>query len=191
MLLRFMGTPVSQTLLSALRASYFLLLRQKKVSKEKATPGCAVGFADFPALLETGGGCGTRATPSNSPRPFSAGFSVARRSTRGPTSGARPTTNKTFAYYGRPEKKAKTTYPSSTTDALQCPLSGAEQRRRAGGFRLALSEPQASSGKPPGSPSSAMDRAQPGANPGVAFSLATFFWRSKRKYARQQGGNPS
>src|SRR6185369_3088623 len=40
--------------------AYFLLLRQKKVAKEKATPGFAVGCADFPALLATGGGCGTR-----------------------------------------------------------------------------------------------------------------------------------
>lgn len=40
--------------------AYFLLLRQKKVAKEKATPGCAVGSADSPALLESGGGCGTR-----------------------------------------------------------------------------------------------------------------------------------
>ena len=143
-MLEIWDTSVSQTLLSALRASHFLLLRQKKVSKEKATPGCAVGFADFPALLETGGGCGTRATPSNSPRPFSAGFSVARRSTRGPKGGARPTTSKTFDCYGRPGKKAKTTYPYSTTDALPGPLSGAEQRRWAGGFRLALSEPRAS-----------------------------------------------
>jgi len=41
-------------------ASHFLLLRQKKVSKEKATPGYAVGCADSPALLAAGGGCGTR-----------------------------------------------------------------------------------------------------------------------------------
>ncbi len=38
---------------------------------------------------------------------------------------------------------------------LWAPLRGAEQRRRAGGSRLALFEPQASSGKPPGLPSSA------------------------------------
>ena len=66
--------------------AYFLLLRQKKVAKEKATPGYAVGYANFPALLETGGGCGTRATPSDSPRPLSAAFSVARRFARGPKS---------------------------------------------------------------------------------------------------------
>ena len=40
----------------ALTAPHFLLLRQKKVSKEKATPGYAVGCADFPALLVEPGG---------------------------------------------------------------------------------------------------------------------------------------
>jgi hypothetical protein len=45
---------------SALRAAYFLLPGQKKVSKEKATPGLAPRCAGFPALLETGGGCATR-----------------------------------------------------------------------------------------------------------------------------------
>ena len=38
----------------------FLLLRQKKVAKEKATPRSAVGYADSPALLVKPGGCGTR-----------------------------------------------------------------------------------------------------------------------------------
>ena len=62
----------AQTLLSALRASHFLLLRQKKVSKEKATPGCAVGFADFPTLLEAPGGlpelaCGSDKASRNPP----------------------------------------------------------------------------------------------------------------------------
>ena len=67
--------------------AYFLLLRQKKVAKEKATPGSAVGCADFPALLDGPGGCGTRlgcAKPqtvlADCPRPASA----ARRATWGP-----------------------------------------------------------------------------------------------------------
>ena len=38
------------------RRAYFLLLRQKKVAKEKATPTSAVGCADCPVLLEPGGG---------------------------------------------------------------------------------------------------------------------------------------
>ena len=47
---------VAERPVSALSASYFLLVRQKKVSKEKATPGSAVGCADFPALLSEPGG---------------------------------------------------------------------------------------------------------------------------------------
>ena len=57
--------------------AYFLLLRQKKVAKEKATPAYAVGFADCLALLEAPGGCGTRGYApqtvlADDPRPFSA-----------------------------------------------------------------------------------------------------------------------
>jgi hypothetical protein len=181
---------LSQPLFSALRASHFLLLRQKKVSKEKATPGYAVGSADFPALLESGGRCGTRATPSDSPRALSAAFSVARRATRGMRSIAQPTDSQVSEYHGQPGENTK--YPRSTSvaDVFPGPLRGAEQRRNAGGSRLALFEPQASLASRPafrvaqGIPAGDTD-------PGVAFSLATFFWRSKRKYARPQGGTPS
>jgi hypothetical protein len=69
------------------------------------------------------------------------------------------------------------------------PLRGAEQRRNAGGSRLALSEPQASLASRPAF-RVAQGTGAAGADPGVAFSLATFFWPHKRKYARQQGGNP-
>jgi len=120
--------------------TYFLLLRQKKVAKEKATPGCAVGYADFPALFETGGCCGTRATPSDSPRPFSAAFSVTRRFTRGPKSGmVEPECRKTVCC-GQPEKKSKNKFNRLATDALPGPLRGAEQRRSAGVSRRALFE---------------------------------------------------
>jgi len=63
------------------------------------------------------------------------------------------------------------------------PLKGAEQRRWAGGLRLALSEPQASLASRPAH-RVAQGTGVAGTEPGVAFSLATFFWRSKRKYAR-------
>jgi len=63
------------------------------------------------------------------------------------------------------------------------PLRGAEQRRGAGGLRLALSEPQASLASRPAH-RVAQGTGAAGTDPGVAFSLATFFWRSKRKYAR-------
>ena len=162
--------------------AYFLLLRQKKVAKEKATPGCAVGFADFPALLETGGGCGTRATPSNSPRPLSASFSVARRATRGPQGAQDQQAAYKTGFYGQPEKQPKNEN-RQRPDCLPGPLRGAEQRRNAGGCRLALFEPKASLASHPAF-RVAQGTGAAGTDPGVTFSLATFFWRSKRKYAR-------
>ena len=63
------------------------------------------------------------------------------------------------------------------------PLRGAEQRRLGGGRRLALSEPQASLASRPAH-RVAQGTGAAGTEPEVAFSLATFFWRSKRKYAR-------
>ncbi len=76
---------VNQPLCSAPDArADFLLLRQKKVAKEKATPRYAVGFADSPALLSKPGGCATR---GDAPQTVLADFprlaSVARRCTRG------------------------------------------------------------------------------------------------------------
>ena len=64
--------------------AYFFLLRQEKVAKKKATPGCAVGYANSPALLEAPGDSlnspAAQTTRVEGPRPFS----VARRSTWGP-----------------------------------------------------------------------------------------------------------
>jgi hypothetical protein len=72
-------------------------------------------------------------------------------------------------------------------DAFRVPLRGAEQRRLAGGSRLALFEPQASLASRPAC-RVAQGTGEAGADPGVAFFLATFSWRSKKKYARPQGG---
>jgi hypothetical protein len=171
--------------------AYFLLLRQKKVAKEKATPGCAVGYANFPALLEGPGGCGTRGDApqtvlAESPRPLS----VARRCTRGPKNVALLTDSQISDFYGQPGKKEKNESRCPRTDALPGPLRGAKQRRGAGGSRLALSEPQASFASRPAH-RVAQGTGVAGTDPGVAFSLATFFWPRKRKYARPQGGTPS
>ena len=65
------------------RAS-FLLLRQKKGAKEKATPGYAVGDADSPALLGKPGGCATRGyAPQTVLADFPRLACVARRVTGG------------------------------------------------------------------------------------------------------------
>ena len=77
-----------------------------------------------------------------------------------------------------------------SADAFGVPVEGAEQRRNAGGSRLALFEPKASVASRPAF-RVAQGTGVAGAAPGVAFFLATFSWRSKKKYARQQGGTQS
>ena len=74
--------------------------------------------------------------------------------------------------------------------AFPGPLRGAEQRRNAGGSRRALFE-----GRSPELRSRPAFRVAQGipagdTDPGVAFSLATFFWPHKRKYARASGAEP-
>jgi hypothetical protein len=85
------------------------------------------------------------------------------------------------------------------------PLRGAEQRRgwRKRGedclrakpeFRSALNDAEHREEVLLGCPRSnrvAQGTGAAGTDTGVAFSLATFFWPHKRKYARQQGGTPS
>ncbi len=158
-----------QLLLSALRASHFLLLRQKKVSKEKATPTCAVGYADSPVLLATGGGCGTRAF---GPQTVLALFPPAAALLGAPHGDPKvKTAPSTTLRHATTNRRKNST--ASPRDAFRVPLRGAEQRRRAGGSRFALSEPQASSCEPPGSPSSARDRACPAPTQGSPFSCAS------------------
>ena len=89
-------------------------------------------------------------------------------------------------------RKVLSTASGCARSVFGVPLRGAEQRRRSGGSRLALSEPRSGEfSQPPGLPSSARDRAQPGADLGVAFFLATFSWPNKKKYARASGAEPS
>ena len=113
--------------------AYFLLLRQKKVAKEKATPGAApFGFL---ALLGRPGGLlnspAAQTTQADCPRPAC----VAQRLPRGPQ--RRPRSNvvpQKTGFHGQPEKTAKNEICYSSTQAqVQVvspgPLRGAEQRR--------------------------------------------------------------
>ncbi len=93
--------------------------------------------------------------------------------------------------HGQPEKKPKIEIQSFSMDALPGPLRGAEQRRNAWGLRRGLSEGRSPEFRSRPAFRVAQGTGAAGTDPGVAFSLATFFWRSKRKYARQQGGTPS
>ncbi len=137
---------ILQPLVSAAdRRAYFPLLRQKEVAKEKATPGCAVGYADSPALLGTGGGCGTRGcAPQTVLALFPPAPALLGASHGGPKDVSAQAVREKMDCCGQPGKIPKNENRPLSPDAVPVPLRGAEQRRNAGGRRLALPEPQAS-----------------------------------------------
>ena len=108
------------------RRAYFLLLRQNKVAKEKATPAYAVGCADCLALLEVPGGCGTRGCApqtvlADCPRPFCA----ARRFRWGPQKASQlwgPASN--------PARLQLERLNCSESDAFYLPSASSFPRRR-------------------------------------------------------------
>ena len=153
--------------------AYFLFCGKKKVAKEKATPGYAVGCADSPALLEGPGGCATRpcgpqTVLADCPRPFS----VARRSTWGP--------QKASLLSGQGLK-----HDSLSSARFSGPL---ERRRATQGFAdqgRGLSEPHRGEFRSPRETRVAQGTRAAGADPGSPSSLATFF------LAKQEESTPA
>ena len=143
-LLRFIlgGDRFSQTMGSALRASHFLLLRQKKVSKEKATPGSAplrvsLRYSAARAACQNSPAAQTR--QADFPRPAC----VAQRLSRGPKKrlgSCNSRKNDWLRSTAKKGQKSKSPRHPLSTDGFPGPLRGAEQRRNAGGSRRALSE---------------------------------------------------
>ena len=90
----------------ALRASHFLLLRQKKVSKEKATPGSVPGYARFLALLGRPGGLlnspAAQTTQADVPRPAC----VAQHLSRGPVTHPWPSSGFHFLAFFRVDRNS-------------------------------------------------------------------------------------
>ena len=159
----------SELLVSAPDArAYFLFDGKKKVAQEKTTPG-SVPAARVPCATRNAGrlrNSGLRA--SNSARRLPPAFLRCSAPPKGP--GKPPGAEMGAATIGTGEDLIFAPFwPSTSTGQyggkaveprrFWAPLRGAEQRRRAGGGRLALSEPQASSCETPGLPSSARNPA--------------------------------
>jgi hypothetical protein len=173
--------------------AYFFLLRQEKVAKKKATPGSAPA-SPVPCATRHWRGLRNSGFALRQSSPFFRQHLRCSAPLMGTPKGVSSLTgSQKTGHCGRLEKAQKPTVstPVGREWFTRVPMRGAEQRRNVGGLRRGLSEGVARVPQPPDVSSSARDRATPGADPGVAFSLATFFWRSKRKYARQQGGTPS
>ena len=195
--------------------AYFLLLRQKKVAKEKATPGSApFGFL---ALLGRPGGWlnspAAQTTPAESPRPAC----VAQRLARGPKASWLNLFDQKLHSHGQPEKKLKNKIhrtsshaphqslprkresspsldsrlrgndgtPVSPRVVSPGPLGGAEQRRNAGGLRRGLFEGRSPEFRSRPAFRVAQGTGAAGTDPGSPSSLATFF------LAKQEESTPA
>ena len=154
---------------------YFLLSCQKKVSKEKAHPLCRPAAPGALRCSVARGGCGTRAC---GPQTVLALFPLAPCAAR--------------RRRGQLENRlAFSRMLVQSASGFDSPSCSAEQRRKAGGSRRALFEGRSLElrSRPAFRVAQGSRRSRP-RNAGVAFSLATFFWRSKRKYVRASGAEP-
>ena len=182
--------------------AYFFLLRQEKVAKKKATPRSAP--CGFLPLLGEPGGCGTRATPSNSPRrlpPARLRCSAPLMGTRKASTGNQRSLN--CHCYGQPEKKPKIEILRSGVDALLLPLtrgrpggglvSGPLERCRAtqaGAEKgRALFEGVARVAQPPRQTSSAGN--PKGTDPGSPSFCLLFLGEARKSKTPRKGGTPS
>ncbi len=157
--------------------AYFFLSCQEKVAKKKARPLRRPAFAGVSALLSRNGRAaelGPAALRQSSPC-FPVASCAARRR-RGQIENQ--------LCIDRQRLQVSLGSPS--------PSCSAEQRSRAGGSRRALFEgrsPELRS-RPAWRVAQGSQRSWP-RNAGIAFSLASFFWRPKRKNARASGAEPS
>ena len=153
-----------------MRGVLLFLASPRKSKQKEGDPGSVPATPVPCATRDRRGLRNSGLRPSNSPRPFSASPCVARHLPKGPEKRPEPTAHNSFEYFSWPKVIFNFSDSTCFRDAFWVPLRGAEQRRRAGGSRLALSEPQASSGKPPGLPSS-------GRNPaGAPTTGSPFLW---------------
>ena len=130
-----LGVPLNGLGVPPCWRAYFLLLRQKKVAKEKATPRAAPALPVPCATRQAGRLRNSGLRPSNSPRRLPPAFlRCSAPSTGTPkASGLNRFGGKTDSH-GQPEKRAKNeiSHPGTQAQARLVspgPLRGAEQRR--------------------------------------------------------------
>ncbi len=167
----------AETLVSAPDArAYFLLCGQKKVAKEKATPGSAplrgsLRYSAGRSACQNSPAAQTR--QADRPRPAC----VAQRLSRGPKGVSALSAIEKSACCGRPPKRGKDQIHCDTGSAwvgFPGPLGGAEQRRlgRKKGEHCLRAQPELRSPRPR---RVAQGSGAAGADPGSPSSLLTFF----------------
>ena len=170
--------------------AYFLLLRQKKVAKEKATPGSAPAT---PVPCATRHWRGLR----NSGYALRQSSPLFRQRLRcsAPLMGTRKTSRNQATvpridFHGQPEKTPKNEIHRSLVDALPGPLRGAEQRRKAGGSRRGLFEGQSPEFRSRPAFRVAQGTGAAGTDPGSPFLCLLSFGEAKESETPRKGGTP-
>ena len=161
--------------------AYFFLRRQEKVAKKKATPGRRPACGGVPSATRLERGL------------RNSGFALRQCS---PTSPLKPALLGVFQGELNTDWMHVTSLfrpvPLVSSRCFGSPSCSAEQRRRAGGSRRGLSEGQSPEFRSrPACRVAQGTRQSRARNAGVAFSLASFFWRPKRKNARASGAEQS
>jgi hypothetical protein len=182
---------------SALLAGVLSFASPKESSQRKGDPEGGAAFAGSLRYSQRRAAAELGAAPLRQSSPKAPDLPALLSAFHGDPKGVRARTmsRKKTGFHGQPEKTAKIEIGYSGTKAQTRlvspgPLRGAEQRRgwRIKGEDCLRAQPEFRS---PRQSRVAQGTGAAGTDLGVAFSLATFFWRSKRKYARQQGGTPS
>jgi hypothetical protein len=170
--------------------AYFLLLRQKKVAKEKATPRSAPA-TPVPCATRHWRGLRNSGFALRQSSPFFRQHLRCSAPLMGtPKSVSQGTDSPKIKANGDLWVTQKHSEFPSSTDGLPGPMRGAEQRRNVGGLRRGLSEGEARVPQPPGVSSSARDRAKPGADPGSPFLCLLSFGEAKESKTPRKGGTP-
>ena len=174
---------------------------KKKVSKEEGDPG-SVPAAPVPCATRFGRGLrNSGLKPLKQCSPFfrpSLRCSAPPKGPGKPSGAERGAATMTagasaeiliFAFFSASTATGQFIQHWLSRGAFWAPLRGAEQRRRAGGSRLALSEPQASSGKPPG-PTSSARNPEGAPTQGSPFLWLLSFGEAKESTPAPQARNP-
>ncbi len=176
----------AQPSLSALRAGVLSsCFAKKKVAKEEGDPKVGAGVAGPLRYSPSRAACQNSPTAQTRQAEIPRPACVAQRRPRGPENHPDSSVLRSqTGSEGQPEKTSKNENRCLRPTGFPGPLRGAEQRR----FGWDQGE-DCLRGIAPSSAAPHSNRVAQGipagdTDPGVAFSLATFFWRSKRKYAR-------
>ena len=185
-----MGLAPVQPLLSALRAGVLSFASPKESSQRKGDPRVGARSAGSLRYSKSAGAAELGATPLRQSSPFIRRFLRCSAPLMGTRKASRLNVHgQELLCCGRPRKNAKNLPHRFSVDAFPGPLEGAEQRRSAGGSRLALSEPQASLASRPAF-RVAQGTGAAGTGPGSPFLCLLSFGEAKESETPRKGGTP-